>query len=272
MYNHIILFAKLGGIYMKKSFAILSLALLLCSCNSNTSTSTSTSESMPDTTPSVSVPDTTSPDSSNISLDSTLESVEQAPNLASAIQALGNSFVINYVNTSNNDNNIIYVTGKSVFIQYDPSASELSSYTDIWLVETTKYEGAILECDYEDDAWYDTWNLSGLDTYDDVTSNVTSLDASIFSFNSESDVFYYNGSDIKEKFNMIATLNKKNDFENIVFSGVTITLSEDNSIVREIVVSGTNTSSNEITITLTFSEYTALPFGLSDDEPIEALF
>lgn len=196
------------------------------------------------------------------------------PDLNAAIQALGNSFVIHYTNTQKESDSMIFCTGKSVFTQNDSSATEVSLDVDEWWVPVASDPNVLSQCTfgtYGENVWYLTYEI--LESYSDVASSVSSLDASLFEFDSEKNVFNsIPSANTFETVQMLASLNKKNDFLNLDFTNIAITLSEDNSIVKNIVINANNQNGDkeEVTISLEFSEYTGLPFSLSDETPIEA--
>lgn len=271
---------------MKKFFVFLAAAMLLASCNDNTSTSDSISDApsasnsaeISASAPSVSEEPSLSPSVSeapSVPPSASVEPTPEVPDLAAAIEALGDAFVIHYTNTNGNKDSMIYCTGKSVFTQNDSSKTEVTMDMDEWWVETTENPGQLSQCTwatYGEQVWYLTYEVK--DSYSEVASNASSLDASLFTFDSENNLFNYSESkNIQGVVEMLAGLYMKNDFANLDYSNVAIKLSEDNSIVDTITVTAKEAlgNKNDVTIEMTFSEYTALPFGLSDAEPIEAM-
>jgi len=261
---------------MKKFFVFLSVAMLLASCDNNTSTSDSISDA-----PSASNSAETSASAPSVSEAPSLppstseEPTPEVPDLAAAIEALGDAFVIHYTNTNGNKDSMIYCTGKSVFTQDDSSKTEVTMDMDQWWVEVVSDPGVLNQCTWVsgDNVWFLAYNTK--DTYSEAASNASSLDASLFTFDSENNLFNYSGSEnIQGVVDMLAGVDKKYDFANLDYTNgnVTIKLSEDNSIVDTITVTAKDKfgDKNDVTIEITFSEYTALPFGLSDAEPIEA--
>lgn len=249
---------------MKKILVVLSVFMLLTACNDNTSGSLSNSES---------APISNSLESATPSLEPST-SVSVTPDLAAAINALGDAFVIHYTNTQNDSDSMIFCTGKSVFTQNDSTATEVSLDVDEWWVPVVSEPNVLSQCTfgtYGDNVWYMTYET--LDSYSDVASNANSLDASLFEYDSVENVFNsISSANTFETVQMLASLNKKNDFLNLDFTNIAISLSNDNSIVETIVIKANNKfgDKEEVTISLEFSAYTELPFSLSDDAPIEA--
>lgn len=278
---------------MKKLLLTLSVFMLFTACNDNkessqsyvssSESSTSSVESSTETSES-SIEESSSVEESVSSIESSVSSIESSieesssvlvvPDLASAIQALGDSFVIHYTNTQKESDSLIFCTGKSVFTQNDSTATALSLDVDNWWVTVASDTSVLSECTfgtYGEDVWYLTYETA--DSYSDVSSSASSLDASLFEFDSEADVFNsISSANTLETVQMLASFNKKNDFVNLDFTNIAIKLAEDNSIVKSIVISANNQfgDKEEVTISLEFSAYTGLPFSLSDETPIEA--
>ncbi len=249
---------------MKKIFLFPLLFVALSSCQTGGNTE-SLLPSLPDSSPVVSLPESETPTPS--------PSLPAArPDLAKAMEALGDAYVIHYQNSNisagEGDDSMIYISEKSIYVQYDSSTTEINDFYDYWYVETTAQPGVLTPC-YYDGAWYDSFEEAK--PLEDFTSNIHSFDIVGFSYNETEKVFFYEGDDIFKRVEMLATFNKKNLFLNIDYSRITLSLSEDESILQEIRIQGGNKVQEDVTISLTFSSFTSLPFGLSDAHPIEAL-
>ena len=256
---------------MKKTFILLSTLMLLAACDGNINSSSSGSNAISSsaTTSTESINSSTSTSSSATT---SSESVETAPDLAAAISALGEKFVIRYTNSQKSADSMLYFTGKSVFIQNDSTMTELTDYEFEWWVETTREPGILDQCSFEASEWF--W-YGESQTYGNVASNANTLNASLFKYESSTSTFVYLGdyANALTTFEMLVGLNKKNDFVNLDFSKVEIKLSDDNSIIDTISISGNDKYGDKeaVTINLKFSAFTQLPFGLSDEKPIESV-
>lgn len=253
---------------MKKKLLFPILLAFLTSCQTGGNTHDFTSDplpSLPDSSPVVSLPESETPAPSP-----SLPAV--GPDLTKAIAALGETYVIHYQNNNisagEGDDSMIYISEKSIYVQYDSSTTDINQYYDYWYIETTAQPGVLTPC-YYDGAWYDS--LEDAKPLEEFTSSIHSFNITGFSYNEIEKVFIYEGDNILNRVEMLATFNKKNLFLNIDFSRITLSLSEDETILQEIRIQGVNPDKEDVTISLTFSSFTSLPFGLSDELPIEAL-
>ena len=186
-----------------------------------------------------------------------LEESEAQKNLTAALNNVGDAYVIDLINHKENEHQKIYMSGKSIFVQYDYSASEIDEWQDSWW-NSVIGENGLIELYYmaDIDGWGDNGN--SYDSYEEALPKFDIISGALFEYDEIRDVFTLES----EYADIIAGKFVPKMFYNAV--------GYKNNLTIEITLANNSLSNvhffnEDCDIEMILSEFNELPFNLKDE-------
>ncbi|MCH5172228.1 MAG: hypothetical protein J1F31_05330 [Erysipelotrichales bacterium] len=184
------------------------------------------------------------------------ESAEQKQ-LTAALNSVGDAFVIDFINNNDHEHQKIYMSGKSIFVQYDYSATEIDEWQDSWW-NSVIGENGLIELYYmaDIDAWGDNGN--SYDSYEEALPKFDIISGALFAYDEVRDVFTLES----EFADIVAGQFMPKMFYNAVGykNNLTIEISLANGSLSNV-----HFFSEDCDIEMVLSEFNELPFNLKDE-------
>lgn len=182
--------------------------------------------------------------------------------LSAAIESLGNTFVIDYVNNKNSKHHKVYYTGKSVFFQDDYQAKKISEYYDYWWNTIQGKEDNKLHkltyYSYGGGSWDDAYET--YDSYDVALPKFNSVASALYTYDKSAQTYTLPSTYAEEAAKFFVPKMYTTDVSNS--EGLTITIGISESKLNNIKL-----KSDAVDIEMSFSAFDKLPFDIKD-EPV----
>ncbi|MCH5180019.1 MAG: hypothetical protein J1F32_02255 [Erysipelotrichales bacterium] len=186
-----------------------------------------------------------------------LEESDAQKKLTTALNSVGDAFVIDFINNKESEHQKIYMSGKSIFVQYDYSATEIDEWQDSWW-NSVIGENGLIELYYmaDIDAWGDNGN--SYESYEEALPKFDIISGALFEYDEARDVFTLES----EYADIVAGQFMPKMFYNAVGykNNLTIEISLANDSLSNL-----HFFNKDCDIEMILSEFDGLPFNLKDE-------